>query len=470
MDAQVNRNPQTVAESDWLGTNPVFYHERTGRVSERMLEVIDWSNFEFDPDGVRDYLDFGYCVFGHTPVRHVRFLAACNRLVRLPDGRLQEERLHDPAERLSPSPSDETEVIELLRSQVATWANAQKGPIIVPTSGGYDSRLLNLLIPDKSRIRAYTYGISSRPERSSEVVLARCLARKLSLQWQQIDLGNYYQYLDNWDELFGPATHAHGMYHWSFYEEIARTHPGAPVLSGIIGDAWAKEIPAQKIAGPDDLIKLSYSHGLDARKLTIRLSSAGRWRREHWELWRERLSDPRQQVIAMLRNKLMLLRYLVSLPRHLGFKPWSPFLEPNCALAMLQLPDERRRNRLWQRDYFAAHEVDFPLQGSIQNSLNLLQIRRFPPPPLNTARLSLLFSRKDIEAINRDIFHRSSTGKFIDILHTRRRLPRLLKLVGLRERTVSAANLYFTLRPLDRLIARAENGGHSPSEPLLSDA
>jgi hypothetical protein len=66
------------------------------------------------------------------------------------------------------------------------------------------------------------------------------------------DLVGTGQYRDDWDTLFGVSTHAHGMYQLEFYHRIAELQPPPlPLLSGIIGDAWAGAVevgPVQKAA------------------------------------------------------------------------------------------------------------------------------------------------------------------------------------------------------------------------------
>ena len=48
----------TEAKTDWLGSEPVFYNEKTKLISKNMLDVIDYDNFEFDEEGLNNYLQF----------------------------------------------------------------------------------------------------------------------------------------------------------------------------------------------------------------------------------------------------------------------------------------------------------------------------------------------------------------------------------------------------------------------------
>jgi hypothetical protein len=73
---------EAVAVNDWINTSPVFYHEKTGKYSHRLADVIDFDSFDWDWVGLRVYLRFGYCALGLTPIRQVRFVEARQELLR----------------------------------------------------------------------------------------------------------------------------------------------------------------------------------------------------------------------------------------------------------------------------------------------------------------------------------------------------------------------------------------------------
>lgn len=445
----------SIGENDWLGTTPLFYHERTGEVSQSINDVIDLRALEFDLDGLRDYLDFGYCVFGHTPVRHVRFLPPCTRLVRTDTGGLCEERLQDTVEQWSGRQTTEDDVIDQLRAAIHAWENSVEGPIILPTSGGLDSRILGLLMRNKTRLRSFTYGISNRPNESSEVVIAKQFARKLGVRWEQIQPGNFHQYLNSWDDLFGCSTHAHGMYHFSFFDQIrACTQAGLPLLSGIVGDAWAGSIGWIPACSADELPMLGYSHGVSADQGVFRHPGRSRWRDEYWEQEHDKLVDRRFQVVEVIRLKMMLLRYLLEVPRSLGFRPWSPFTDPTIALAMVCLPSERRAGRRWQHEFFAKAGVDFPARGSRQNSMDLNAVLDFPPPPLDIALLRELFDETALDRVNHTL---NRPDLFTRVRATIQTYPlgrRLVQRLSRGNPLMEAYATYCTLKPLERLLQR----------------
>ncbi len=448
-----------IGENDWLGTTPLFYNQRTGAVSRCIHEVIDLRSFEFDPDGLRDYLDFGYCVFGHTPVRDVRFLPPCTRLVRTASGGLCEESLPDPVDQWAGYETRENSVIEALRTSIGDWEQSVDGPIILPMSGGLDSRILSVLVKDKARLRAFTYGISDRPEQSSEVVIARHLSRDLGIHWDPIHLGNFHQYLGRWDDLFGCSTHAHGMYHISFYEQIrARTQPGLPLLSGIVGDAWAGSIGWIPVSAAGDLVDLGYSHGMTARQIACRCRGTGEWREDYWSRHKDKLIDPRFQVVEIVRLKMMLLRYLLEVPRSAGFCPWSPFIDAAIALAMVCLPRDRRVSRAWQHDFFSKLGLDFSNRcGSRQNSLDLRTLTAHPVPPLDTALLSELFDSGPLDRINRILCEPRFGERLAAELQTYPRGHSLARRFRLQNPILQAYASYCTLKPIEQLLRRRNN-------------
>jgi hypothetical protein len=447
-----------VGATDWLGTDPLFYHEKTGRVSRDIHEVIDLRSLDFDGDALRDYLDFGYCVFGRTPIQHVRFLTPGKALYQRPDCGFAESTLADPSDSVENSTADEHDTLDRLCAAVREWEARQRDPIVLPLSGGLDSRLLASFLREPARARAFTYGISDRPERSAEVVVAREVAARLRVPWRQVPLERVHAHLDAWDRLMGPSAHAHGMYHFAFYTAVhAHTPAPSPLLSGIVGDAWAGSIALKPAAHPNDLLALGYTHGSDARGLATRLPHAGLWRAAYWEAHYARLANPRRQAIEVIRLKMMLLRYLLRLPEHLGYSPWSPFTDPDLALAMLRLAPSRRENRRWQRDYFARTGLDVDAtRGDPQNSLDYRVVTEMPPPPLDVARLRELFKPDDIAAINALVCRPGAVPRALAWLHTRRRGPGLARRLGLPDRLARAYAMYTVIRPLDRLLARRE--------------
>lgn len=220
-------NPQDIGsdlketyQTDWLASDPIFYNEKTGAVSKNINEVIDFGNLEFHPEGLNNYLEFGYSVFEQTPIKNIKFLRHSSKLIQYDNGTLGIEYLEDPVIQLLDRSTHEDDILNLLWKTINGWEQSVQGDIVIPTSGGYDSRLLNLLIEDKSRIRSFTYGLSDNQDESFEVVYARQLSKSIGSNCTWITLGNYHNFFDQWDQIYGISTHAHGMYQMEFYTKI----------------------------------------------------------------------------------------------------------------------------------------------------------------------------------------------------------------------------------------------------------
>jgi len=449
-------------ETDWLASKPVFYNEKTGKASHNINEVIDYSNLEFDPEGFNNFLDFGYSILEQTPLKHVKFLRHSSRLLQGNSGTLSVEYLDDPVEKWLDRSYGEADALDLLEAKVRNWEHSCTGDIIIPTSGGYDSRLLNVLIEDKTRIRSFSYGISKIQSHSSEVVYAKQFSEILGTRWEQIPIGDFHLYFDEWDRLFGASTHAHGMYHIEFYRKISpEVKGGNPFLSGIIGDAWAGSVTVSDIESPRDVKLLGYTHGINADS-SVSLLPLQDWRvKEYFANNRERLRDSRLRVIEAMRFKIILLCYLMIVPRSFGFQPWSPFLDIEVAMALLNLPPERRHNRQWQKDFFHARGLDteaMRLYANHTNMLDLYALRRRPVQPLSVPLLREVVKPDYIEWINRNL-HYSYTQSLLDDILKIRKVGGALRRLGLgksRNEILKAYFAYLVLKPIEKAIQSRE--------------
>lgn len=403
-------NKKLLFETDWLASTPVFLDIVNGNASTRIQSMMQNVKLSaFHPEGLYNFLDFGYSVFGQTPLKNLCFLRHSCRLWQTEAGTLEVEKMDDPFERYESYRLSESDVVGLIRERVQAWEAALPSDqeIVLPLSGGFDSRLLLWCLREPSRVRAYTYGISSNQGNSSEVVYAKALAEKFGVRWEQIPLGSFHRYFDDWDSEYGLSTHAHGMYHYEFYDKIREKLQGDHVLlSGIIGDAWAGSIHPVKLENSQDLVLLGYTHGLRANANKIQMPTEHELREEFWRENREKLRDHRFQIVTSMRLKLMLLSYLIRVPMSFSFTPWAPYLDIDIAMAMLNLPQKRRINRQWQRDFFKKNGLyleNLGLKSSRANNLDVQAIKRIPLVPLNRELLSSLVDSDYIDWVNRTV-------------------------------------------------------------------
>ncbi|ENG1987120.1 hypothetical protein ABIS40_004701, partial [Escherichia coli] len=128
------------------------------------------------------------------------------------------------------------------------------------------------------------------------------------------------------------------------------------LLSGIFADIWAGN-NSVNIGGVKDIQKLGYSHGLN---LSSELFDNLSIEKYSFSLENLYLSELRQQnllsfdALNRIQMKIILISYLMTLPRFFGLKTITPFLNKRIAVKMLSLSKEQRLNRKWQKDILAT--------------------------------------------------------------------------------------------------------------------
>ena len=451
----MHENPTEFA-TDWLSSQPIFFNRKTMSCSSNIHDVIDYSNFEFSPEGLKYYLDFGYSCFGLTPIKHVEFLLP-NQKLRISKKSLDIFECNDPYDTIQKNTLNEIDLFEKIQATVQSW-QSQQSSVVLPLSGGFDSRLLAICLRPNLKVDSFSYGLSSNQSNSTEVLRAKHLSKILGFNWQRIELANFHSYLKSWIAQFGCSTHAHGMYQQEFFEKVSRrTIPDSGVLSGIVGDLWAGSIPPLRIASERELSQLFLTHGLnsDSRNL-VEQAPTERISNFYYDN-REKLKDPRFQIISMVRFKMMLLSYLLRVPRLYGFSVWSPFLNPEIALSMLNLPQHRRTERRWQQELFEKFNVlleNLRIGGSNTNRLNHLALKTQPPTPLNAKLLSEIVNKNYIEEINRKLTCRFCVNDFMIRIFQRRGTDLISKQLGLKDKRLQAYRAYLTILPLQDLLER----------------
>ena len=464
-------------ETDWLASRPIFYNTKTLKVSHNINDVIDFSDVELHPEGFNNYLDFGYSVFEQTAIKNVKFMRYSSKLRIYDDNSFELEYLPDPVDPWFGKTTREEDVLELLQKKISSWEKGISGEIVLPLSGGFDSRLLASMVSDKSRLRCFTYGVSPSQTESYEVVHAQKVAELLHLKWRQIKLGNYHNYFDYWNNLFGVSTHAHGMYHIEFYKEILKEYTGAlNFLSGIFGDVWAGSVEKQAIHKLQDIYKLGYTHGLSATSDYSLLPHDNTIIQAFYNKNKDKLQFDFYQIITTIRLKIILISYLISVPEAFGFSVFSPYLDMEVALSMLCLPAERRKNRQWQKDYFERNMLNIEklsLKKTFLNRLNFLAAQRIKLSPLDYKEYTFCIQKKYIDNINDMyllrypllerffdyILNNSQKSKLFRYLHIHGIVHRIHNLFwkensGYHEQFIKKYCAYLTLKPLEYLFRK----------------
>jgi hypothetical protein len=460
-------------ETDWLASRPIFYNTKTLKVSSNINDVIDFDNIELHPDGFNNYLDFGYSVFEQTPLKNVKFMRWSSILRIYDDNTYEIEYLPDPADEWFGKTTNENDVIELIRGKIENWVKSINGEIVLPLSGGFDSRLLASMIKDTGGgggIHCFTYGLSPEQSKSFEVLNAKKIADILGLNWQQIELGNFHQYFDYWDAVFGVSTHSHGMYHVEFYTEMLKTYKGEKnFLSGIIGDLWAGSVEKRSIKAAEDVIKLGYSHGLNYSSEYSLLTKDNSLLQSFYDKNYKKLQERFYQIITLVRLKIILLSYLVRIPASFGFSVYAPFLDIEIALSMVCLPEARRKNRQWQQDYFKKIGLDIQsnLEASYKNTLDLYGSYKVKPDPLDYKYFNSYILKASFDDVNSflhsnlDKLYKAKHHKLDEtMLYRKLHIGGILRRLGINSEAphnefIKKYAAYLTLKPFEYLFRKS---------------
>lgn len=424
-----------IIENDWLGSIPLFYNKKEKIVST--IPNLCLENKSIDKEGIDNFFKFGYCVFEKTPFKNVKFLRYFSTLI-IDRDKIEVEFKDDPV--LNPNlftkQSKPKKVIDNIKSYITDVENKISGNIIIPTSGGYDSRLLNLFINNKSRIRSFTYGLSKNQKESYEVVFAKKISEILDVNWKHIELNNYNNYINKWHKVYGFSTHLHGMYHIEFYNKIVSSKTfdhNSILLSGIIGDAWAGGVKHVNIHNEKDLIKLGYRHGIFLDNSFFKKKISNSIRKEFFDKNNKYLNKPLYQIIFMMRIKIMLLSYLTSLPEYFGIPTSTPFLNFKNVINMLSLPKKFRKNRKWQFDLFKKNNLDVEKMNLSYSTLNLLNhhaASNYDFKPIKSKYFKDILNVNEIDNLNKSI---NNHNIYFEHIISKLKLRSLFKKIGIQK-------------------------------------
>lgn len=447
-------NEKITIENDWLGSIPVFYNPKE-------LIVSTLSNFcikdkTIHNEGLSNFCEFGYSVFEQTMFEDVKFMRYFSKLI-VSDNGINIEYKSDPVldkEFLSKQTTTE-DLVSLMQEYVSDIENNIDGDIVLPTSGGYDSRILNYLVKDKKRIRSFTYGISKDQNKSTEVVHAKKISEIYNTQWEQIELKNFHEYIDKWIKVYGISTHTHGMYHIEFYTKILKKYKfeNPTFLSGIFGDIWAGSVKYEDINSYEDIINLGYTHGMNLDLKYLQFENDNSTKKSIFLENKEYLQGDKIKAVFKIRMKLMLISYLTQIPEYFGMPVWTPFLNYEIVKATLNLPDEQRKNRAWQKEFFSSVGLGLEDMGLISvksNKLDYEIAKNAKFEPIDIELLGKYISKDRLVRINKLLSGMSSFEAIKNQLLYIPKVGGVLRRLGFKNEFLKALYEYYVLKAIEK--------------------
>jgi hypothetical protein len=161
------------------------------------------------------------------------------------------------------------------------------------------------------------------------------------------------------------------------------------------------------------------------------------------------------KAVFSMRLKLILLSYLTQIPEYFGFPVWTPFLNYDIAMAMLNLPQDRRKNRIWQRDFFKNVGLNLEDMNLIAKKSNKLDYE---------IAKNAIFEQIDINAIGNYInesrlikinHNLTDLGKFERVKNEVLFIPKLgglCRKLGLKNEYLKALYEYYVIKAIEKSI------------------
>ena len=223
------------------------------------------------------------------------------------------------------------------------------------------------------------------------------------------------------------------MQHIHFFKKILSTLKSKNIitLSGLIGDIWSGNIKIGKINNFTDLNKLFLTHGISIPKKYIKFDNNYNQSKNFFNSNKYFLSYENLRLIFLVRFKIILLQYLISVPEYLGKITITPFLNYRIVSNILAIDPKRRKNRKWQVFFFKKSRIyieDYKLKVKKTNyvSIQAAILNKFEK--INARLVSSYFSINFLKEINARINKIDSISFFFEKMNEYiRRFGQILK-------------------------------------------
>ena len=174
-------------------------------------------------------------------------------------------------------------------------------------------------------------------------------------------------------------------------------------LSGLIGDIWSGNIKVGKINNFTDLNKLFLTHGVSIPNKYVKIDNNYNQSENFFNSNKYFLGYENLRLIFLVRFKIILLQYLISVPEYLGKITITPFLNYRIVSNILAIDPKRRKNRKWQELFFKKSRIyieGYKLKVKKTNyvSIQAAILNKFEK--INIRLVSSYFSIKFLKEVN----------------------------------------------------------------------
>jgi hypothetical protein len=149
----------------------------------------------------------------------------------------------------------------------------------------------------------------------------------------------------------------------------------------------------------------------------------------------------------------MLISYLTQIPEYFGMPAWTPYLNFDIVKAILNLPDEQRKNRNWQRSFFKSVGLnleDMNLKSDKSNRLGYEVAKNSNLEPLDVELLSKFIEKKRLIEINRYLEGISVYEYLKNELLFIPKIGGLLRRLGFKNEFLKALDEYYVIKAIEK--------------------
>jgi len=166
----------------------------------------------------------------------------------------------------------------------------------------------------------------------------------------------------------------------------------------------------------------------------------------------ELLAQDNLKPIFNVRLKMTLISYLTQIPEYFGFPVWTPFLNFNIVQATLNIKDERRKNRIWQRDFFkkvGLNLEDMNLKSDKSNMLNYEIAQSNYLEPIDTEMMKRFIKVEKLFEINRLLSRITFFESIKNQLLVTPKIGGILRSLGFKSNFLKTLSEYYIIKAIE---------------------
>ena len=154
-----------------------------------------------------------------------------------------------------------------------------------------------------------------------------------------------------------------------------------------------------------------------------------------------------------MRFKIILLSYLTQIPEYFGFPVWTPFLNFDIAISMLNIRENRKKNRVWQKEFFIKNGLDLEsmkLNRNISNTLDYNAFDNFDFEPIDAGLMKEYIKEEYLFRINQKLSNKAVViDDVINKLMSIRYIGGLIGIIGIKNDALDKLYSYCIIKSIE---------------------